>query len=245
MLAGIREILIITTPHDQQSFQELLGDGSELGIKFNFAVQSKPNGIAEAFLIAEKFLDNNPSMLILGDNIFHGVGLGNELQNINETFGAHIFTYEVSNPSHYGIVTLDNAGLPISVIEKPSASQSNLAITGLYIFDKNVTEVAKDIRPSARGELEITAVIEKYLSNGSLSITKLSRGTAWLDTGNPNSMHDAATYIRVIEERTGLKIGCLEEIAFRKGFISANKLKELADKLGGSEYSNYLKRITI
>ena len=245
MLAGIREILIITTPHDQQSFQELLGDGSELGIKFNFAVQSKPNGIAEAFLIAEKFLDNNPSMLILGDNIFHGVGLGNELQNINEPFGAHIFTYEVSNPSQYGIVTLDNAGLPISIIEKPSASQSNLAITGLYIFDKKVTEVAKDIRPSARGELEITAVIEKYLSNGSLSITKLSRGTAWLDTGNPNSMHAAATYIRVIEERTGLKIGCLEEIAFRKGFISANKLKELADKLGGSEYSNYLKRITI
>jgi glucose-1-phosphate thymidylyltransferase len=245
MLAGIREILIITTPHDQQSFQELLGDGSELGIKFNFAVQSKPNGIAEAFLIAEKFLDNNPSMLILGDNIFHGVGLGNELQNINEPFGAHIFTYEVSNPSQYGIVTLDNAGLPIYIIEKPSASQSNLAITGLYIFDKKVTEVAKDIRPSARGELEITAVIEKYLSNGSLSITKLSRGTAWLDTGKPNSMHDAATYIRVIEERTGLKIGCLEEIAFRKGFISANKLKELADKLGGSEYSNYLKRITI
>ena len=240
MLAGVREILIITTPHDQESFIELLGDGSQFGIELSYAVQPKPEGLAQAFIIGEKFLDGKSCMMILGDNIFHGVGLGHDLINSIPKSGAHIFTYEVSNPSDYGILKLDSKGLPESITEKPKSFISNLAVTGLYAFDSKVSEIAKGVEPSDRGEYEITSVINSYLISNTLTSTALSRGTAWLDTGNPQSLNDAADYIRIIEERTGLKIGCLEEIAFRNSWINANQLSVNAANLGKNSYSSYL-----
>ncbi len=243
MLAGIREILIITREKDTNSFRELLGDGSELGIQLQYATQHKPRGIAEALIIAESFLKNDDCMLILGDNIFHGVGLGDKLNEFHSIVGAHVFTYEVANPNDYGILQIDSDGTPITIEEKPARPKSNLAITGLYIFDKSATEIAKTVLPSPRGELEITSVLESYLLAGTLNVTKLSRGTAWLDTGTPKALHDAATYVRIVEERTGLKVGCVEEIAFHKGWLNKIELRDLNKKFGNSDYGQYLRKL--
>ena len=243
MLAGVREILIITTPKDEAAFRELLGDGSDFGIEITYASQPSPDGLAQAYIIGEDFISGHNSLMVLGDNIFHGVGLGNELHSSLPEKGGHIFTYEVANPSQYGILTLDTSGNPFSIEEKPLNSKSNLAVTGLYFFDGRVSDVAKNVTPSARGELEITSVIEQYLKEGELSVTSLSRGTAWLDTGNPNGMHDASSYIKVIEERTGLKIGCLEEIAWRNKWLSDQELLDRSEKLSKSSYGIYLKKL--
>lgn len=242
MLAGVRDILIITTPHDQPAFESLLGDGSQFGIKLTYAIQPKPEGLAQAFIIGEEFLNGDSCLMILGDNIFHGAGLGHQLQETLPNTGAHIFTYAVSDPTQYGVLNLDDNGNPTAIEEKPKNPTSNLAVTGLYFFDNQVSDVAKKVTPSARGELEITSVIDWYLKNQSLTVTQLSRGAAWLDTGNPNSMHEASTYVRVIEERTGLKIACLEEIAFAQGWILIHDLKKLFDSNPSSSYHDYLSK---
>lgn len=240
MLAGVNNILIITTMQDQKAFQNLLGDGSDFGISLSYEVQEKPEGLAQAFIIGESFLDGEDVIMILGDNIYHGVGLGSDLKNVIRNNGAHIFTYEVSNPSAYGILEVDEHNAPISIEEKPLKPKSNLAVTGLYYFDSEVVKNAKNVIPSNRGELEITSLIQIYLQNGELTVTQLSRGTAWLDTGNPDAMHDASSFVRVIEERTGLKIGCPEEISFRNGWISAERLFKRGKALGSSAYGKYL-----
>ena len=244
MLAGIREILIITTPDDQWAFKNLLGDGSNFGVSFTYAVQSKPEGLAQALIIGEDFLAGESCLMILGDNIFHGVGLGLELSRSLPSSGAHIFTYEVSNPSDYGVLELDNNQKPISITEKPTDYISNLAVTGLYFFDHHASVAAKAIKPSKRGELEITSLIEYYLRNDDLTFTSLTRGTAWLDTGNPNSLNDAAAYIRIIEERTGLKIACPEEIAYQLGWINLQKFEQIISSFGSNPYGKYLARLT-
>ena len=243
MLAGIRDVLIITTQQDQPLFKNLLGSGENFGINLSYEIQLSPKGLAEAFIIAEDFLQGESALMVLGDNIFHGNGLGNELSTAIPQSGGHIFTYKVANPSDYGILEIDSNGNPISVTEKPQNFVSNLAITGLYFFDSEVVAIAKNVVPSLRGELEITSIINHYLQNRSLSYTKLSRGTAWLDTGNPNSLNDAAAYIRIIEERTGLKIACPEEIAFRKGWLDKKQLKSAIDSLGKNQYQSYLENI--
>jgi glucose-1-phosphate thymidylyltransferase len=243
MLAGIREILIITTPHDQSQFMELLGDGSDFGVSFQYEIQLEPKGLAQALIIGEKFLAKESCLLILGDNIFHGAGLGRDIIRDLPNSGAHIFTYEVSNPRDYGILEVNRQNLPVSIIEKPTNAKSNLAVTGLYYFDNLASEIAKKIKPSERGEVEITSVIEQYLESGNLSYTHISRGSAWLDTGNPNSMHDASSYVRVIEERTGLKIGCLEEIAFENKWISQSDLEGNIKKYQNSRYGAYLRKL--
>ena len=240
MLAGIREILIITTPLDLPRFQILLGDGSKWGVKFTFAQQVSPTGIAEAFLIGENFIGNESVALALGDNIFHGSGLGGQLEFNSELSGAMIFGYEVSNPSEYGVVTLDHNGEPTSLEEKPKSPNSNLAVPGLYFYDSNVVDFAKAIKPSARGELEITAINLEYLKLKKLKVNVLKRGTAWLDTGTPDSLHDASTYVRLIEQRQGLKISCPEEIAWRKGWISDSELNLIATLDSSCSYSTYL-----
>jgi glucose-1-phosphate thymidylyltransferase len=243
MLAGIREILIITTPHDQPHFIHLLGDGSDFGLSFKYAIQGEPKGLAEAFIIGEDFLSGDSCLMILGDNIFHGAGLGREISKVLPTSGAHIFTYEVSNPSEYGVLEIDENGIPLTIIEKPRSYISNLAITGLYFFDSKVSSYAKLIKPSERGELEITDILNTYLINGEITKTALSRGTAWLDTGNPNSLSDAAIYIRVVEERTGLKIACLEEIAFMNSWINEDQIRNSIKKNSKNEYFKYLEKI--
>jgi glucose-1-phosphate thymidylyltransferase len=243
MLAGIREILIITTPHDQKAFQELLGDGSKLGVSFSYETQPEPKGLAQAFVIGETFLSGDSCMMILGDNIFHGAGLGRDIVRDLPSSGAHIFTYEVSNPSDYGILKLDKNGKPVSITEKPVEFISNLAVTGVYFFDGKVSEIAKNVQPSKRGEMEITSIIDNYLKSGSLSFTSLSRGSAWLDTGNANSLSDAATYVRIIEERTGLKIGCVEEIAWRNGWITGDELASHVIGGNSNSYDNYLRSL--
>jgi glucose-1-phosphate thymidylyltransferase len=243
MLAGVRDILIITTPHDQPAFESLIGDGSQFGIKLTYAIQPKPEGLAQAFIIGEEFLNGDSCLMILGDNIFHGAGLGHQLQETLPNTGAHIFTYAVSDPTQYGVLNLDENGNPVAIEEKPKNPTSNLAVTGLYFFDNRVSDVAKKVTPSARGELEITSVIDWYLKNQSLTVTQLSRGAAWLDTGNPNSMHDASTYVRVIEERTGLKIACLEEIAFHNSWIAESHLDQLILSYRGNAYGEYLARV--
>jgi glucose-1-phosphate thymidylyltransferase len=235
--------LIITTPQDQSQFQELLGDGSEIGVSFQYSKQPEPKGIAQAFIIGEEFLEGDSCLLILGDNIFHGAGLGRDIRKSLPEFGAHIFTYEVSNPSDYGVLVLDHEGIPRSISEKPEASISNLAVTGIYFFDEKVVQIAKGVKPSNRGELEITSIIGQYLEDHELTYTKLSRGSAWLDTGNPNSLNDAAAYVRIIEERTGLKIACLEEISLMQGWISSDQFGQLADSYGNSSYGHYLRKI--
>jgi glucose-1-phosphate thymidylyltransferase len=242
MLAGIREILIITTPHDQKAFQNLLGDGSALGVAFSYETQPEPKGLAQAFIVGEAFLGGDTCMMILGDNIFHGNGLGKELSVSLPKSGAHIFTYEVANPSDYGVLELDNNKNPVAVTEKPKTFISNLAVTGLYVFDSQVSEVAKSVELSDRGEYEITSVINRYLQSNTLTYTALSRGTAWLDTGNPKSLNDAADYIRIIEERTGLKIACLEEISYSQAWISQENLIERINSIGGNSYGDYLKK---
>jgi glucose-1-phosphate thymidylyltransferase len=243
MLAGVREILIITTPNDQKLFQDLLGDGSKFGVSFSYEIQPKPEGLAQALIIGEQFLQGQSCLLVLGDNIFHGTGMGNELFNILPNSGAHVFTYKVSNPSDYGILEVDKDLLPISIEEKPKKPLSNYAVTGLYFFDNNGPAFAREVTPSQRGELEITSVIEKYLQAKKLTFTVLGRGVAWLDTGTLTDLTEASTYIRVIEGRTGLKIACLEEIALEKEWIDKNHLSEIAKNYGAGQYADYLKSL--
>jgi glucose-1-phosphate thymidylyltransferase len=243
MLAGIREILIITTPHDLSQFKDLLGDGSDFGVSFQYATQPEPKGLAQAFTIGESFLSGDACLMILGDNIFHGAGLGRDIVRDLPKVGAHIFTYEVSNPYDYGILEVSMEGKPISITEKPTEFISNLAVTGVYFFDGKVSEVAKNVMPSKRGELEITSVIDHYLKSGSLTHTRLSRGSAWLDTGNPDSLSDAAAYVKIIEDRTGLKIACLEEIAFNQGWMTQDQISSRITQYKMNSYAKYLQRL--
>jgi glucose-1-phosphate thymidylyltransferase len=244
MMSGIREILIITTPDDQDQFKRLLGDGSELGINLQYAVQPKPEGLAQAFIIGEEFIGNDKVALVLGDNIFYGESFDQNLQRCSDPDGGIIFAYQVSDPERYGVVAFDDNNQVISVIEKPEFPQSNFAITGLYFYDNEVVEIAKNIEPSHRGELEITTVNEVYLQRGNLGVQTMDRGSAWLDTGTFESMNDASEYIRVIEKRTGIKIGCIEEIAYRQGFIDKQQLHSIAEPLKKSGYGNYLLSLT-
>ena len=239
-LAGIREILIITTPEDLPSFQRLLGDGSTYGASFKYEVQAKPNGLAEAFIIGESFIAGDNVALILGDNIFHGVGLGKQLQEINPSGGATIFAYKVSDPERYGVVEFSKAGNVISIEEKPTKPKSNYAVPGLYFYDSEVVGIAKSVIPSKRGELEITSVNETYLTQGKLTTRILERGTTWLDTGTIQTLHAASSYVQIIEERQGSKISCLEEIAWRNGWLSNSDLEVIAKTYGKNPYGNYL-----
>jgi glucose-1-phosphate thymidylyltransferase len=239
-LAGIREILIITTPEDLPSFQRLLGDGSTYGASFKYEVQAKPNGLAEAFIIGESFIAGDNVALILGDNIFHGVGLGKQLQEINPSGGATIFAYKVSDPERYGVVEFSKAGNVISIEEKPTKPKSNYAVPGLYFYDSEVVGIAKSVIPSKRGELEITSVNESYLAQGKLTTRILERGTTWLDTGTIQTLHAASSYVQIIEERQGSKISCLEEIAWRNGWLSNSDLEVIAKTYGKNPYGNYL-----
>ena len=243
MSAGIREILIITTPDDQSSFQRLLGDGSELGISLQYAVQPSPDGLAQAFLIGEEFIGAEKVALVLGDNIFHGAGLGSSLSSHADIDGALIFAYHVSNPRAYGVVEFDADLRAVSIEEKPEHPKSNFAVPGLYFYDNSVVEIAKTISPSARGELEISTVNEHYLDRGALRVDVLDRGTAWLDTGTFVSMVQASEFVRVIEDRQGYKIGCVEELAWRAGWIDDAQLEALAAPLLKSGYGEYLVRL--
>lgn len=240
MAAGLREILIITTPEDQPAFQRLLGDGSELGMTFSYVVQASPDGLAQAFILGEEFLAGDGAALVLGDNIFHGPGLGTQLRSLTGLDGGHVFAYAVSNPRDYGVVEFDADGSAISLEEKPVKPKSNYAVPGLYFYSADVVEVAKQIKPSDRGELEITAVNEWYLREGRLSVTVLQRGTAWLDTGSFESLHDASEYVRVLERRQGTQVGCLEELAWRNGWIGNDELVALAEPLLKSGYGEHL-----
>jgi glucose-1-phosphate thymidylyltransferase len=240
MLAGIREILIITTKQDQESFQKLLGTGSDLGVSFTYATQDNPDGIAQAFLIGESFISNEPCALILGDNIFYGVGLGNQLQTINQADGAHIFAYEVTDPERYGVIEFDTSGKAISIEEKPLHPKSNYAIPGLYFYDKDIVEIAKSVKPSKRGELEISSVNEIYLNSGKLNVIPLERGTVWLDAGTFDSLIDASVFMQVVEKRHRFKVSCLEEIAWRSGWISDQELIARADSYKSSPFASYL-----
>ncbi len=244
MMAGIREILIISTPYDLPQFEKLLGDGSRLGCSFSYAEQKVPNGLAQAFVIGEKFIGQDKVALVLGDNIFYGSGLQNILQQNNNPEGGVVFAYHVSDPERYGVVEFDSELKAISIEEKPRQPKSNFAVPGLYFYDNSVVEVAKNIKPSARGEYEITDVNKCYLEQGKLKVGILSRGTAWLDTGTFTSLLQASQFVEVIEERQGLKIGCIEEIAFRMGFISRNQLIEIAQPLLKSGYGDYLIQLT-
>lgn len=241
MLAGIRDILVITTPHEQHLFTQLLGDGSELGLNLEYAAQPSPEGLAQAFLIGESFIAGSPCALILGDNLFHGAGLGHQLETLALDSGATIFGYAVKDPERYGVVEVDHSGNPISIIEKPRNPQSRFAVPGLYFFDNQVVDFAKTTTPSPRGELEITSVINEYLVRKQLNVVILRRGTTWLDTGTVESLHDAASYVRVIEDRQGYKIGCVEEVAFRKGWITPEQLNQMAAGYGSSPYATYLR----
>ncbi len=244
MLAGIRDILIITTPHDQAAFQHLLGDGSQWGINLSYAIQPSPDGLAQAFLIGEEFIGNDPAALILGDNIFYGDGMGRQLQHASERRqGADVFGYYVTDPERYGVVEFDQAGRALHIEEKPTKPRSHYAVTGLYFYDNDVIELAKAVKPSPRGELEITDLNNAYLARGDLNVQLLGRGTAWLDTGTHNSLLDAANFIRVVEERQGLKIACPEEIAWRQGFIDSETLARLAEPLRKSGYGGYLFKV--
>jgi glucose-1-phosphate thymidylyltransferase len=244
MLAGIRDILIISTPHDLPHFRSMLGDGSDFGINLSYAEQPKPDGLAQAFLIGEKFLQGGPAALVLGDNIFHGDRLQDKCQAAaSKPKGATVFAYHVSDPDRYGVVAFDKDGLASSIEEKPKEPKSNWAVTGLYFYDSDVVSIAKSIKPSARGELEITDVNRAYLDRGDLQVERLGRGYSWLDTGTHDSLHDAGSYIRTIETRTGQKICCPEEIAFNCGYIDAAAVEQRAASLGKTEYGAYLRRV--
>lgn len=244
MLANIREFLIITTVEEQNLFKKLLGDGSRWGLKFNYATQSSPNGIAEAFLIAEDFIKNSPCALILGDNLFHGADLVDKLENANRNINnATIFLYNVEDPKRYGIVDIDKDNKIVSITEKPENPKSNFAVTGIYFYDDQVINYAKEITPSNRGELEITSINEKYLENNKLNFEIFGRGSAWLDTGTFDSLNDASAYIRTLEKRQGLKIGSPEEISWRKGWINKNELQDLAKDFSNSSYGQYLNKL--
>lgn len=243
MLTGIREILIITTPEDSEQFKRLLGDGKELGCIFEYAVQAIPNGLAQAFVIGEQFIGTQKVCLILGDNIFYGSGFSKLLQSFYNVNGAAVFAYEVADPERYGVVEFDEKHTAISIEEKPVLPKSNFAVPGLYFYDNTVVEIAKNIQPSARGEFEITDVNRAYLESGRLQVGVMDRGTAWLDTGTFDSLSDASEFVRVIEKRQGQKIGCIEEVAFRMGFITGEQLDVLGKKYEKSGYGEYLRRI--
>ena len=240
MSAGIREILVITTPHEQEQFQRLLGDGDEIGVSFTYEAQPRPEGLAQAFVIGADFIGNENVALVLGDNIFYGHGLGRALTGHQELEGGVVFAYHVSNPQDYGVVEFDEDGAVISIEEKPVLPRSSYAVPGLYFYDNDVVAIAADLKPSARGELEITSVNEADLAQGRLRVEVLDRGTAWLDTGSFDSLVQASEFVRVVEQRQGLKIGCIEEIAYRLGFIDAAQLARLAEPLRKSGYGDYL-----
>jgi len=241
--AGIREILVITTPEDQPLFQRLLGDGGRLGLSLTYATQERPDGIAQAFRIGAEFIGDQPVALVLGDNIFHGVGLGRQLARFAEPVGGRVFAYPVADPERYGVVEFDESGKVLSIEEKPEKPKSTYVVPGLYFYDAEVVRIVDTLVPSERGELEITAVNEAYLRQGRLEVTVLDRGTVWLDTGTFQSMVQASEYVRVIEERQGLKIGCVEEAAWRLGFVGDDELRELATPLLKSGYGDYLMRL--
>jgi glucose-1-phosphate thymidylyltransferase len=243
MMAGIREVLIITTPEDNASFKRLLGDGSQVGCRFEYAVQEIPNGLAQAFVIGASFIGADKVALVLGDNIFYGAGLGSQLKKLNEVDGGYVFAYQVSDPERYGVVEFDSAMNAVSIEEKPAAPKSNFAVPGLYFYDNNVVKIAKELKPSPRGEYEITDVNKTYLEKGLLKVAVLDRGTAWLDTGTFDSLNDASEFVRVIEKRQGTKIGCIEEVAFRNEFINKEQLMKLAGELAKSGYGEYLRKI--
>ncbi|MET8540422.1 glucose-1-phosphate thymidylyltransferase RfbA [Kitasatospora sp. NPDC004799] len=240
VMAGISEILIITTPNDRDQFERLLGDGSQFGLKLQYAVQEKPEGIAQAFVLGADFIGDEPVALILGDNIFHGSGLGTRLTEHSDIKGGRVFAYPVADPTAYGVVEFDENGQVLSIEEKPAEPKSRYAVPGLYFYDNRVVEIARNLQPSARGELEITAVNDAYLRTGDLHVTILDRGTAWLDTGTFVSMVQASEFVRVIEERQGFKIGCIEEAVWRAGLIDDAQLRELAEPLLKSGYGQYL-----
>jgi len=243
MLANIKDILIITTPEDNASFKRLLGDGKDLGCNFEYAIQEKANGLAQAFVIGEQFIGNDKAALILGDNIFYGSGFSRLIQSFNDITGAAIFAYPVSDPERYGVVEFDESFKALSIEEKPSHPKSHFAVPGLYFYDNSVIEIAKNLKPSPRGEYEITDVNKYYLEQGTLKVGVMDRGTAWLDTGTFDSLSDASEFVRVIEKRQDTKIGCIEEIAYRMGFIDKQQLKELAGKYIKSGYGQYLLKL--
>ncbi|MGC4233486.1 MAG: glucose-1-phosphate thymidylyltransferase RfbA [Niabella sp.] len=243
MMAGINEVLIITTPEDSAGFKRLLGDGSRVGCRFEYAVQEVPNGLAQAFVIGAEFIGNDKVALVLGDNIFYGTGLGSQLKKLADIEGGYVFAYQVSDPERYGVVEFDNEMKALSIEEKPLHPKSNYAVPGLYFYDNSVVDIAKQLEPSARGEYEITDVNKIYLKEGKLHVSVLDRGTAWLDTGTFDSLTDAAEFVRVIEKRQGTKIGCIEEIAWRNGFITKAQLDVLGDELIKSGYGEYLKKL--
>ena len=243
MMAGIQEILIITTPDDQSQFIRLLGDGHELGCRFEYQVQEVPNGLAQAFVLGADFIGDDRVALVLGDNIFYGVGLGEQLTKLTTVSGGNVFAYEVADPHRYGVVEFDASNKAISLEEKPVNPRSNFAVPGLYFYDNQVVDIAKNLKPSPRGEYEITDVNKEYLRRGALHVSILGRGTAWLDTGTFESLHDATEFIRVIEKRQGYKIGCIEEVAYRKGFINREQLDVLAEGLIKSGYGEYLRQL--
>ncbi len=239
---GIREVLIITTPEDQEQFRRLLGDGSQWGLRLEYAAQPQPKGLAQAFIIGEEFADGHPLALILGDNLFHGAAV-TQAAELTDIIGGHVFGYPVADPSAYGVVTFDESGRVLSIEEKPERPRSRYAVPGLYFYDPDVIKIAQDLKPSSRGELEITAVNQEYLRRGQLTVTLLSRNTAWLDTGTFADMVQASEYVRVIEERQGLKIGCVEEAAWRAGYIDSAQLRALAQPLLRSGYGDHLLRL--
>lgn len=240
MMAGIREILIISTPHDLPHFKKLLGDGKDIGCDFTYAEQPEPNGLAQAFVIGEEFIGNEKVALILGDNIFYGSGLGTLLRQNNDPQGGIVYAYHVTDPERYGVVEFDKSGKVLSIEEKPTEPKSNFAVPGIYFYDNDVVKIAKSIKPSSRGEYEITDVNKAYLEQGKLEVRVLNRGTAWLDTGTIDSLMQAGTFVQVIEKRQGFKVGCIEEIAYRMGFINADQLKKVAEPLVKSGYGKYL-----
>ena len=241
MMAGIRNVLVITTPEDQSAFAKLLGDGSQWGLSITFAVQPEPGGLAQAFIIGADFIGEDSVALVLGDNIFYGHGLRQQLQNVaQKSAGATVFAYHVKDPERYGVVHFDNDGRVLGIEEKPTEPKSNYAVTGLYFYDARVVEIAKNLKPSARGELEITDINRWYLADGSLQVELMGRGAAWLDTGTHESLLEAAQFVQIIEQRQGLKICCPEEIAYNNGFIDAGQLKQLASQLGKNGYGEYL-----
>jgi glucose-1-phosphate thymidylyltransferase len=242
-MAGIREVLIITTPEDSDQFKRLLGDGKKLGCEFRYAVQTVPNGLAQAFVIGADFIGTDSVALVLGDNIFHGTGLGTQLKTLTNVEGGYVFAYQVSDPERYGVIEFDAEMNAKSIEEKPVQPKSNYAVPGLYFYDNEVVQIARDLKPSRRNEYEITDVNKAYLQSGKLKVAILDRGTAWLDTGTFDSLSDASEFVRVIEKRQGTKIGCIEEIAYRNGFISKEQLLALASELIKSGYGEYLKKI--